>query len=445
MKFNALVFVLIFIANISIFYSCKKEDPFVNTPPTIENQQFSINKNTPNGVMVDTVKATDIDKNQKLKYSIISGNFDAAFRIDSLTGVIYVNNSLALDYEKTKIFELGVRVKDDYKNPLTASAKITITIKDLFENRPPIINNQNFSVDENKPNGTYVGTVLAMDYNANQTLTFSIIYGNTNNAFGIEASTGKLYVNNISALNFEANPSFSLQVKVSDNYTISLSDTATVTIKIQDLEEVTIPQNGLVAYYPFNGNANDESGNSHNGTVYGASLTTDRHHKANSAYGFNGINSYINTFSTFDYQYRTVSFWAYFNDVTTFQLLLSQDSNLLNYGLFLASITNGLFTLQGGGGGSPTVWYQTNTITTNRWYHFVMIRNGSINQYYINGDLVGTASSNTSGSAVTPNINFIIGSDRTTTNRMFNGKIDDIAIYNRALSTTEINTIYGVK
>ena len=33
---------------------------------------------------------------------------------------------------------------------------------------------------------------------------------------------------------------------------------------------------GLIAYYPFNGNANDESGNGNNGTVYGASLTTDR-------------------------------------------------------------------------------------------------------------------------------------------------------------------------
>lgn len=341
LKNNAFIFSLIFLTGFSILFSCKKEDPFVNTPPTVENQQFSLNENTPNGVMVDTVKATDIDKNQKLKYSIISGNFDTAFRIDSLTGVIYVNNSLALDYEKVTVFELGIKVKDDYQNSLSAGAKITIAINNVIE--------------------------------------------------------------------------------------------------------IPIPQNGLVAYYPFNGNANDESGNSHNGTVFGASLTTDRHHKANSAYGFNGINNYINTFSTFDYQYRTISFWAYFNDVTTFQILITQDSNLLNYGLFLASITNGLFTLQGGGGGSPTVWYQTNTISTNRWYHFVMVRNESINQYYINGDLVGTASSNTSGSVLNANLNFIIGSDRTTTNRMFNGKIDDIAIYDRALSATEINSIYGVK
>jgi hypothetical protein len=45
---------------------------------------------------------------------------------------------------------------------------------------------------------------------------------------------------------------------------------------------------GLVSYYPFNGNANDESGNGHNGTVYGSTLTADRFGNLNSAFSFNG-------------------------------------------------------------------------------------------------------------------------------------------------------------
>ena len=45
---------------------------------------------------------------------------------------------------------------------------------------------------------------------------------------------------------------------------------------------------GLLAYYPFNGNANDESGNGNNGIVNGATLTTDMHGNANSAYNFDG-------------------------------------------------------------------------------------------------------------------------------------------------------------
>src|ERR1035438_3479469 len=51
--------------------------------------------------------------------------------------------------------------------------------------------------------------------------------------------------------------------------------------------------NGLVAYYPFNGNANDASGNGDNGTVNGATLTQDRFGITNAAYSFNGINNYI--------------------------------------------------------------------------------------------------------------------------------------------------------
>jgi len=54
-----------------------------------------------------------------------------------------------------------------------------------------------------------------------------------------------------------------------------------------------IVTNGLVACYPFNGNANDESGNGNNGTVNGATLTADRFGKPNTAYLFDGINDYI--------------------------------------------------------------------------------------------------------------------------------------------------------
>ncbi len=66
----------------------------------------------------------------------------------------------------------------------------------------------------------------------------------------------------------------------------------------EDVDSVNIvviqqlPSQGLVAYYPFNGNANDQSGNGNNGTVFGAILTLDRFGNSNSAYSFDG-NDYI--------------------------------------------------------------------------------------------------------------------------------------------------------
>jgi len=54
-----------------------------------------------------------------------------------------------------------------------------------------------------------------------------------------------------------------------------------------------VPTNGLVGWWPFNGNANDERGNGNNGTVNGAALTTDRFGFGNSAYYFDGVNDFI--------------------------------------------------------------------------------------------------------------------------------------------------------
>ena len=54
-----------------------------------------------------------------------------------------------------------------------------------------------------------------------------------------------------------------------------------------------VPTNGLVGWWPFNGNANDESGNGNNGTVNGATLTVDRNGAFNSAFSFDGLSNYI--------------------------------------------------------------------------------------------------------------------------------------------------------
>jgi hypothetical protein len=70
-------------------------------------------------------------------------------------------------------------------------------------------------------------------------------------------------------------------------------------------------KNGLVACYPFNANAKDESGNNNNGVVNGATLTTDRFGKANSAYGFNGSTQFIEVSATqFQNNNYSFSIWA---------------------------------------------------------------------------------------------------------------------------------------
>ena len=74
-----------------------------------------------------------------------------------------------------------------------------------------------------------------------------------------------------------------------------MKTTSTIALILFSLSSFSqiIPTSGMVSYYPFNGNANDESTNNFNGTVIGASLTFDRFNQPNSAYNFDGIDDYI--------------------------------------------------------------------------------------------------------------------------------------------------------
>jgi len=85
-------------------------------------------------------------------------------------------------------------------------------------------------------------------------------------------------------------------------------------------------QDGLVAYYPFNGNANDESGNGNNGTVYGATLAADRFGIVNSAYSFDGVDDYIQVPydpSLQPTEQLTVSAFAKLSEYSSYQMILN--------------------------------------------------------------------------------------------------------------------------
>ncbi|MFZ4708192.1 MAG: cadherin domain-containing protein, partial [Bacteroidales bacterium] len=110
-------------------------------------------------------------------------------------------------------------------------------------NQAPQIQNQNFQLNENSSNGTNVGTVIATDPDAGQTLTFSLLSGNTNGAFTINASSGVLSVASAAALNFEVTPTFALVVKVQDNGTGNLSSQATTTVSLLNVNEVPVITN----------------------------------------------------------------------------------------------------------------------------------------------------------------------------------------------------------
>jgi hypothetical protein len=197
---------------------------------------------------------------------------------------------------------------------------------------------------------------------------------------------------------------------------------------------------GLVAYYPFNGNTNDESGNDYNGTVYGAIHTSDRFGNPNSAYAFDGINDYIqvahddifnfsNTFS--------ICTWVKHNTgyPLTFENMIMKGA--WQYGLQFES---GSFMFQTYSGGYQPLNSQFSP-NALEWYFVTAVYNGSEKKIYINGILKNSISYTQILNNTTNPLTF--GKPEASDNYFLNGALDDIRIYSRELSYSEIIKLYN--
>lgn len=235
----------------------------INDPPVIAPQSFNLAENTIAGTIVGQVAASDPDSPaQTLTYSIIGGNTGNAFGI-SPSGQLFVMNRAPLDFETNPVFNLTVQVTDNGSPALSSTAVVTVNLTDV--NEQPVIAPQQFVVQENANAGTAVGTVVASDPDAGQTLTYAIIGGNTGTAFTINSATGAITVANSTVIDLETNPVFSLIVQVTDNGSPALSSSAVITISVGDLNEppVVPPQSFNVAE------------NSASGTVVGTVSASD--------------------------------------------------------------------------------------------------------------------------------------------------------------------------
>ena len=205
-------------------------------------------------------------------------------------------------------------------------------------------------------------------------------------------------------------------------------------------------RNGLVGYWPFCGNANDQSGYGNNGVVNGATLTTDRFGSFNNAYSFNGISDHIsalnplasmNNFTYAGYVHFPDFHGGHFLHIGIDQLVVPRDG--FGVGLGGSQTTNqGLNYL---GLASGQSWYNSGYSFPNagRWYYFVVTKNSSDVKYYVNGSQVGV---NFVQQISTPSNSLFIG-QAGPSYANFKGNLDDLMIYNRALSQSEIQQLYS--
>lgn len=208
---------------------------------------------------------------------------------------------------------------------------------------------------------------------------------------------------------------------------------------------------GLVACYPFNGNANDASSNGNNGTVSaGAVLSTNRISLANKAYQFDGSsNAQIKVVAAPSLNTGTMTaftFSCWFNPATfspsaqsAYRRIFNiQDASNRNYDLSYHYASNKLSFINFNGS-SDNINFTSNTVfSPNSWYHVaVIIGTDNKPKLYINGIL---DNSSTTSVLKPANPTYTIG-NHFVNSWNFSGKLDDIRIYNRALTTVELSQL----
>ncbi len=218
--------------------------------------------------------------------------------------------------------------------------------------------------------------------------------------------------------------------------------------------------NGLVGYYPFNGNALDYSGNGNNGIPGGtAAPTTDQWGNANSAYNFNGTTGWgeVTIPNSPTLQFTTAcsfSFWLKLNSVTGTNgtgnvvaggdhCVFAKDGDAGGGLWFNTSLTGaGAMNNRIGNVSMTTCQFVQSGISTAQWQHFVYIMDATEQRMYINGTLVQTTPG--APNFATMNTKNLMLARYASDWYPMNGAIDEFRVYNRALTPDEVTTLSTV-
>lgn len=206
---------------------------------------------------------------------------------------------------------------------------------------------------------------------------------------------------------------------------------------------IIVNMSGLVAYYPFSGNANDASGNGNNGIVgtdpLAPLLTQDRFGAANNAYVFDGVDDYIHVPVSGSLNITggiTLAAWIYPYEQKTQEILCKGPQVLTPYGLSLSDTGDVIFTLTLAGDTLSPTQVRKIGYDLNRWIFVAGTYDGASMKLYVDGV---PANTQLEARSMTQNASeLLIGTRLNLPADTFNGKLDEIRIYNRALTSDEI-------
>ena len=219
-----------------------------------------------------------------------------------------------------------------------------------------------------------------------------------------------------------------------------------------------VPTDGLVGYWPFNGNANDETGNGNNGTVNGATLISDRFGKENSSYSFDGVDDYIELSDSFFEGSTSVGSFTFYTSVKVNSYepgnIFNKEGYWRTIGLSNTQVNGKNVFYFGGSQPSPQQYfsiYSDSEFELNKWYNLMIIFNDGELKMFINGELDNSKTI----SLNTLDWSFLTAGNSTSTNHFgrglpingnhlyFNGEIDDFIYWERVLTEQEVANLYA--
>ena len=205
---------------------------------------------------------------------------------------------------------------------------------------------------------------------------------------------------------------------------------------------------GLIAFYPFNGDVTDQSGNGNDGVVEGASLTSDRFGNEKSAFSFDGAGNTIlaNVKNMMSINSPlSFSWWFYVDSLPVFTsrsdaqnmiVLVNKEEGIgVQVGFRSPGYnTLGFDTWNWGGG----TLLEVKPPEAKKWYHCVYTSDGSTHRFYLNAKEITNSTAKTQQGV--PSV--LMFGNYPSGRQYFKGKLDDIRIYNRAIGMSEIDLLY---
>ena len=432
MKYFKIFFLLIVIQLLSCDDNTNED--IINISFSASDFTITINENPSVNELLGSISATT--SQGELTFVLTNQDPDGSINIDYNTGELTVNDPTLFDFETYPVLNAIAEVSNGES---IETVTVTINLIDIEENGVTAFDLE-VELYQTPTLNQNLGAIEA--YATEGNLTFSLLEQFPVGTLEIDNTTGELRI--IDNLQFVVNDIIEATVRAQlENAPDIYQDVMVRVYLTYECDTENSPS--LLAYYPFNGNALDETNYNNHGLVNAPVLTTDRFSESESAYYFDGIDDVISAPDSEQLYLGnefTISAWIYPEEIKTQQIIRKGSAVDGNeswpYGLGLSETNDMIFSVTAGG-----TLYQArlNGYNTNEWYLITGVLKDQRMYLYINGELMAYESIN--GSIYDDSLPLLIGTRLSLPSSTFKGKIDDVRIYDTALCKEDILSLYN--